>query len=291
MDLRQPSVIVALLTPFDERGDLDERALRAHVDDLVEAGVDGLMPCGTTGEHALLADHELSAVVRATIAAADGRVPVIAHVGRSGTLPTIGLARRALADGATAVSAVVPTYYAITDDQIRAHYAAIVDAVDAPVLGYTIPSHTHRDIEPELLEVLIADGLAGLKDSTKSLERHRAYAAVAQAAPAPFALYDGSASLVLEALRAGSAGAVLAVANLHPELCAGLVRAVAEGRDDDARDLQAQVTAAEQALLRAGPVLTALKQGVSERLAARGAAYGAQLRPPLGAGGLVPAAR
>ncbi len=287
----RPAVIVALLTPYDERGGLDETALRAHVDDLVAAGVDGLMPCGTTGEQACLGDDEVAAVIAATIAAADGRVPVVAHVGRPGTAPTLALARRAVADGATAVSAVVPYYYPLSDDQVRGHYAALIEGAGAPVLGYTIPSHTHRELEPELLEMLVADGLAGLKDSSKSIECHRRYAAVARAAEPPFALYDGSASLVLDALREGSAGAVLAIANLHPELCAALVRAHAEGRDDEAQRLQAELSAREREIVGAD-VLGALKRGVAERLSARGAAtYGTTLRSPLGAAGLVSAAR
>src|SRR6201999_2779005 len=82
MELDRPAVVVALLTPYDDGGAPDAGALRAHVDLLVEAGVDALMPGGTTGEGALLADEELAAVVGATVAAANGRVPVLAHVGR-----------------------------------------------------------------------------------------------------------------------------------------------------------------------------------------------------------------
>ena len=85
MDLPPSAVVVALLTPYERGGGgVDAGALRAHVDWLVEAGVDGLMPCGTTGEGPLLADDEVAGVVRATVAAVDGRVPVLAHVGRPG---------------------------------------------------------------------------------------------------------------------------------------------------------------------------------------------------------------
>src|SRR5918992_1374230 len=107
MDLNQPVVIPALLTPFDADGNLDESALREHVDYVVEAGVDALMPCGTTGEGALLSEDELIDAVRAVVAAASGRVPVLAHVGRPGTTPTLNAARRALDEGAEAVAAVV----------------------------------------------------------------------------------------------------------------------------------------------------------------------------------------
>src|SRR5919206_2375534 len=143
MELPRPAVVVALLTPYDETGAPDRGALRAHVDLLVEAGVDGLMPCGTTGEGPLLADDEVAAVVRATVVAADGRVPVLAHVGRPGTAPTLALARRAIADGAAAVAAVVPYYYAVGDDHVRAHYATLIDGAGAPVYAYTIPERTH----------------------------------------------------------------------------------------------------------------------------------------------------
>src|SRR3954471_24967103 len=289
MELPRPAVVVALLTPYHETGAPGAGALRAHVDLLVEAGVDAVMPCGTTGEGPLLSGEEVAAVVRATVAAADCRVPVLAHVGRPGTATTLALARRAVADGAAAVAAVIPYYYAVDDGAerapygaLRAHYGALLDGVDAPVYAYTIPSHTHRELEPALLERLIGDGLAGMKDSTKSLERHREYADAMRRTGAPFALMTGSASLVLDALAAGAAGAVLAVANLHPETCVALVRAAREGRDDDARAAQDEL-ADHDAALRAAGAIPALKRGVAERLAGRGAAYPSAVRGPLAA--------
>jgi dihydrodipicolinate synthase/N-acetylneuraminate lyase len=286
MELDRPSVIVALLTPFDGNGALDEPALEAHVNDLVAAGVDALMPCGTTGEGPVLSDDEVADVVRATCDAAAGRVPVLAHVGRPGTGPTLALARRAVEHGAQAVAAVVPYYYAAGDDEIRAHYATLVDGlVGTPVYGYTIPERTHNELAPGLLGALIADGLAGLKDSTKSLERHREYAAAVQEADRPFNLFVGTAALVLEALRAGAAGTVLAVANGHPELSVGLVRAWREGRMEDAERLQAELAAADAEVARAGAI-PELKRRVAERLRDRGAApYGTELRAPFGDAG------
>jgi 4-hydroxy-tetrahydrodipicolinate synthase len=286
MELNRPSVIVALLTPFEDDGSLDEAALEAHVEDLAAAGVDALMPCGTTGEAALLSDAELAETVRATCAAADGRLQVLAHVGRPGTGATLALARQAVDHGAQAVSAVVPYYYPIGDEQIRAHYAALVEGLGGtPVYAYTIPERTHNELEPALLGALIADGLAGLKDSTKSIERHREYAAAVHGAGRPFELYTGSAPLVLEALRAGATGAVLAAANAHPELCVDLVSAFREGREDDAERLQDELAAAEQDIHREGAI-PGLKRLVAERLRERGAApYPTELRAPLGAAG------
>jgi 4-hydroxy-tetrahydrodipicolinate synthase len=277
MELPRPAVLVALLTPYERgRGGVDEGAMRAHVDWLVEAGVDGLMPCGTTGEGPLLSDDEVAAVVRATVAAADGRVPVLAHVGRPGTAPTLALARRAVDDGAAAVAAVVPYYYAAPDDHVRSHYDALIDGVDAPVYAYTIPSHTNRELAPDLVERLIGDGLTGLKDSTKSSERHREYAVAARTAGAPFALFTGTAGLMCEALREGSAGAVLALANLRPGPCAALARAIRDRRDEDAERLQAELAAGD-AQVRAAGGIPALKAAVAERIAA----YPPEVRAPL----------
>jgi 4-hydroxy-tetrahydrodipicolinate synthase len=283
-----PALIVALLTPFDAEGRLDEAALRGHVDDLVEAGVDALMPCGTTGEGALLSEDEVVDVVRATVAAVRERVPVLAHVGRPGTAPTLTVARRALDAGAQAVAAVVPYYYPVDGDQLRAHYATLVEGLNgAPVYAYTIPSNTHNELAPDLVEHLIADGVSGLKDSTKSLELHRQYAAVARRSGESFALYDGSAPLVLDSLREGSAGAVLAVANLRPDLCVALLRAWRGGDEAEAQRLQEELTAVEAGLERSGPVLAELKRAVAERLRERGVAYRPDLRAPLGRGGRV----
>jgi 4-hydroxy-tetrahydrodipicolinate synthase len=292
MELNRPSVIVALLTPFDDSGDLDEAALGAHVDYLVNCGVDALMPCGTTGEGALLADVEVAETVSATCAAAGGRVPLLAHVGRPGTGPTLALARQAVEHGADAVSAVVPYYYPADDDQIREHYAALVEGLeDTPVYGYTIPERTRNELNPALLGALIADGLAGLKDSTKSIERHREYAAaVREAGGGGFDLFMGSAPLVLESFRAGAAGAVLAIANVWPELCVELARAQREDREDDAERLQQELTAVEAEVHRDGTI-PGLKRRTRERLREHGLRYGAELRAPLGRAGRAVAQR
>src|SRR3954449_1607878 len=173
MELPRPAVVVALLTPYDEGGAPDAGALRAHVDLLVEAGVDALMPCGTTGEGPLLSDDEVAAVVGATVAAAAGRVPVLAHVGRPGTTPTLALARRAVADGAAGGAAVVPSPDAAGDEEIRAHYDALIEGPGAPVYAYTIPSHTHRELEPALLERLAPPRAPGAPGPTKSAQAPR----------------------------------------------------------------------------------------------------------------------
>jgi len=283
MHLATPAIVPALLTPYDAAGAVDRDALCAHVGWLVERGVDGLMPCGTTGETALLSDDEVIEVVEATVAAAGG-VPVIAHVGRPGTRPTIELGRRALDAGAAAVSAVVPYYHPLEPEQVLDHYRALMDALGAErVLAYCIPSHSNNDLGAEALGTLAREGLAGFKDSTMDGDRHDAYAAAVRGTGREdFALLVGRGALLLQSLRAGSAGAVLGIANLRPELACRLRDAFRDARLDEAEALQAELARAEEA---AKP-FTVLKREVAERLRAEvGIEYGPHMRAPLGPAG------
>jgi dihydrodipicolinate synthase/N-acetylneuraminate lyase len=273
-----PAVLPALLTPFDEHDRVDVAALAAHVEFVIEAGVDGLMPCGTTGETALLEPDEVMTVVSTVVEAAAGRAKVVAHVGRPATRATARLIERAIEAGADAVSAIVPYYYDFGDEQIVAHFQALLAAAgDTPLLAYTFPARTGNDLGAGVLERLASDGLAGLKDSTGSPERHREYLA---AAPG-LEIFVGSPRLLLESLRGGSRGTVAALANLAPGLLVALARAYAEGREQDAERLQDEVTALEDEVT-AGPALVGLKRAVAGAMAERGMRYPAAPRSPLG---------
>jgi dihydrodipicolinate synthase/N-acetylneuraminate lyase len=281
MRLPPAAIVPALLTPFDAAGAVDSEALRAHVAWLVDRGVDGIMPCGTTGETALLTDDEVVEVVEAVVAGAGGRVPVIAHVGRPGTDATIELGRRALDAGAVAVSAVVPYYHPLESDGILAHYRAVMDALGAErVVAYCIPSHGVNALHPAGLETLAREGLAGFKDSTMSGEDHDAYAAAVRASGRDdFLLLVGLGALLVRSLRAGSAGGVLGISNVHPELCLRVRDAVRAGRDEEADALQAELAAAEEALM----AFPDLKRATAERLRSEaGIDYGPLMRAPLG---------
>jgi 4-hydroxy-tetrahydrodipicolinate synthase len=289
MRLAPAAIVPALLTPYDADGAVDRDALRAHVSWLVEQGVDGIMPCGTTGETALLTDDEVIEVVEAVVAAAGG-APVIAHVGRPATRPTIELGRRALDAGAAAVSAVVPYYHVLEPEMVLDHYRAVMDALGAErVLAYCIPSHSNNVLAPDGLATLAHEGLAGFKDSTMSAAGHDAYvAALRETGREDFALLVGLGALLLRSLRAGSAGAVLGIANLRPELAVRLRDAFRAGDDGTAEALQAELADAEARLM----AFPDLKRAVSERLRAdAGIEYGPHMRAPLGAAGLPVAQR
>ena len=272
-------MIAALLTPFDDRGRVDHEALRAHVDYLVSEGIDGIMPCGTTGEGPLLEVEEAAAVVEEVVKASGGSLAVVAHVGRPATDATVQLAHRAIDAGASAVSAVVPYYYSLDEGQVIRHYRSLVHAVgETPAYAYNIPSRTGNDLSAPAVQALSDEGVAGLKDSTKSFDRHLEYLG---AAPDGFDVFMGSDAMVLDALRAGAAGAVSAVANLRPDLFVALKKAVADGDDADATAMQDEIARVREQVSR-GPALTGLKGAVADHLRARGNVYPTGLRAPLG---------
>ena len=274
--------MAALLTPFDDRGGVDNEALRAHVDHLIAEGIDGIMPCGTSGEGPLLGEDEAAAVIGTVVEEVAGRVPVFAHVGRAATRETVRLGRKALDAGANALAACLPYYYPLDDRQVLNHYTTLMASTDAPVYAYTIPSRTGNDLSPGAVRVLAGEGLTGLKDSTKSFERHLEYLEVARdVRPDRFAVFMGSDAMLLDALQSGAAGSVSALANLRPDLLSSLKRAFMEDDQVEAKSLQEEI-ARVRAEVSTGSALAGLKAAVARRLSDRGIAYPARMRAPLG---------
>jgi 4-hydroxy-tetrahydrodipicolinate synthase len=260
---RRLEVVVALLTPLERDGSLDVSALAEHVELLVEAGVDAVMPCGTTGEGPLLSEVEVERTIGMTCEAVAGRARVLAHVGRADTASTLRLTKRALSLGANAVSAVVPYYYALTDEQILRHFRAVLEAASgSPLYAYTIPARTGNDLSVEVVCKLAAEGLTGVKDSMKSLERNREYVVTG------VDVLTGTDALVLDAFRGGAAGCVSAVANVRPDLLVAL-------RDGGAEEVQAEISALRDEL-RGGPAV--LKRALAEQMPG----YPTAVRAPLG---------
>lgn len=275
--------MAALLTPFDDRGGVDNEALRAHIDHLIVEGIEGIMPCGTSGEGPLLGEDEAAAVIGIVVEEVAGRVPVFAQVGRAATGETIRLGRKAMDAGANALIACLPYYYALDERQVVNHYTTLMASTDVPVYAYTIPSRTGNDLSSGAVRTLAGEGLAGLKDSTKSFERHLEYLEVAHGVSEPdrFAVLMGSDTMVLDALQAGAAGSVTALANLRPDLLSSLKRAFVEDDHAEAKSLQEKI-AQVRAEVSTGPALAGLKAAVARRLSDRGIAYSARLRAPLG---------
>jgi 4-hydroxy-tetrahydrodipicolinate synthase len=227
--------MTALVTPFAD-GRIDARALRRLVDQQIEHGTHALVPCGSTGEAATLSHEEHTEVVRLTIAAACGRVPVIAGTGSNATAEAIRLTRDAKEAGADAALLISPYYNKPTQEGIFRHYEAVAQAVDLPLIAYNIPGRTGSKIEVATLKRLAGvRNVIGVKDATGSLEQ--VLDTVRECGP-DFAVYSGEDALTLPIMAVGGAGVITAVANVAPREMADLASACLAGRWDEARVLQ-----------------------------------------------------
>jgi dihydrodipicolinate synthase/N-acetylneuraminate lyase len=202
---------------------------------------------------------------------------VLAQVGAPGTAETIARLGAATAAGADAAAAVGPYYYHLTQEQLLAHYRALLAAAGpTPLLAYNIPSRTVNDLLPPMIATLAREGLAGIKDSTKSLERLGEYLAAAPQ-EAAFEVFAGSDSLAAPARRAGAHGIVSAIANADP----GLLRAVRDAPDDDALEHAQQALTARRSEIQRDGSLATLKSATAARLDTAGIRYPTAMRAPL----------
>ncbi len=145
-----------LVSPTDADGKIRDRVLGRLCDDLIKAGVHGLTPLGSTGEFAYLSNSQRETIVRATIEAAAGRVPVVAGVASTSTLDAVAQARQYQRLGASGILAILEAYFPLTDAQVESYFRAIADAVDIPVVIYTNPQFQRSDLSLDCIARLSA---------------------------------------------------------------------------------------------------------------------------------------
>ncbi|MCC7002476.1 MAG: 4-hydroxy-tetrahydrodipicolinate synthase [Gemmatimonadaceae bacterium] len=219
--------ITALITPFTERGELDEPALGAFVDWQIAEGIHGLVPVGSTGEAVTLSLAERERVVRITVERAAGRVPVIAGAGSNDTAVAIDTSKRLAAMGATHLLHVSPMYNKPPQRGILAHFRAIADASPVPIVVYNVPGRTGSNV---------------LADTTLALAEHPNVCAVKEASgnpaqiseiirrrPSGFAVLSGDDGLTLDVMASGGDGVISVISNVVPRACAALVQAMEQG--------------------------------------------------------------
>jgi 4-hydroxy-tetrahydrodipicolinate synthase len=225
----------ALVTLFRDEA-LDERAYRSFVDWQIAEGSHGLVPAGTTGESATLTPGEHRRVIEICVEAAAGRVPVVAGCGSNDPAHAIALTRAAKEAGADAALHVPPYYNRPNQEGIHAHFAAIAEAVDIPIILYNVPSRTVTDIAVETMARLakIANVVA-VKDATGNLAR---VTAQRLACGEDFIQLSGNDDMALGFLAMGGKGCVSVTANVAPRLCADFENACLSGRWEEALKLQ-----------------------------------------------------
>ncbi len=216
----------ALVTPFREDV-VDEEALRGLVEAQIRGGIDGLMPCGTTGESVNLSHAEFVKVVQITVDQAHGRVPVVAGSGTASTRHAIELSRAASDAGAVGLLVVAPYYNRPTQEGLYEHFIAIAGAVDLPIVLYNIPARTGVDVSLATLERLAAvPSIVAIKESTGNVQRS---ADIAAHFGERFVILSGDDALTLPVMAVGGHGVVSVASNLVPADVARVVDLFREG--------------------------------------------------------------
>ena len=228
----------ALITPF-RNGEVDTEAFRALIDRQVKGGVDGIVPCGTTGESPTLGRKEHLRVIELAVEYAAGRIKVIAGTGANATSEAIHLTTEAAKLGVDATLQVCPYYNKPSQEGLYQHYKAIAQCSDLPIMLYSIPGRSVIEIAVDTIARLAADcpTIIANKEAGGDPER---VTQIKAALPDDFQILSGDDPLTIEFMKRGAVGLVSVASNLIPDVMSDLVRAMAEGRIDDAEDIQAQ---------------------------------------------------
>lgn len=229
----------ALVTPFTTGGVLDEDALRALVDWQIAQGMHMLIPCGSTGEAVTLSAAEHRRVVEITVEQVNGRIPVIAGAGSNDTQKAITLSREMQAIGATHLLHVTPMYNKPPQRALVAHFRAIADACDLPIVIYNVPGRTGVNLEARTCLELAADPrFVAVKEASGSVGQ---IAAIIRDRPEHFAVLSGDDGLTLAVMAHGGEGVISVVSNVAPGIMVALCEAMERGDLAAARALDTRI--------------------------------------------------
>jgi len=229
----------ALVTPFRRDGSLDEPTLRALIKRQIEAGIDFLVPCGTTGESPTLTHEEHLRVVEIAVELAKGRVPVLAGAGGYNTAEVIALARELAEIGADGILSVTPYYNKPTQEGLFQHYKAIAEAVALPIVVYSVQGRTGVNVEPATVRRLSAlENIVGIKEASGNISQ---MAAILNAVPDDFIVLSGDDAITLPIISLGGRGVISVVSNEIPADMARLTRLALNGDFQAARQIQRRV--------------------------------------------------
>jgi len=248
-------ILPALVTPFTDDGKaVDEPRLRSLVDHCIKLGVHGVVPCGTTGEFVNLTDEEKRRVIKIVVDEVNGRVPVIAGTGASGTDQAVKMTRYAKDIGVTAALIVTPFYLKPADRGIYEHYYTIANEVDLPIILYNIPQCTGLPLPWQMVEDLAQiPNIVGVKDSSGQLSF---ILAVLEKVRDKINVLCGHDEVVVAGLAAGCSGAILASANVIADIWIQIYNHVKKGELQQARELQYRVQKIARIIAGSGAVGT-----------------------------------
>ncbi len=227
--------LVAIVTPMNDDGTVDEAAFRRLVDWHVEQGTDAIVAVGTTGESATLDEREHCAAIALVVEHAAGRIPIIAGTGANSTSEAIALTRCAREAGADACLLVTPYYNKPTQEGLYQHHKAVAEAVDIPQILYNVPGRTAVDMLPETVARIAAiDNVVGVKEATGELDR---ITRLRDLTSPDFAIYSGDDATAREAILLGANGDISVTANVAPAAMHAMCAAAIAGDRVKAEEL------------------------------------------------------
>ena len=251
--MRFTGAYTALATPF-KNGAPDETCYRRFIEWQIEQGINGLVPCGTTGESATLSHDEHEQVIRICVEQAKGRVPVLAGAGSNNTIEAVRLTRFARDAGADGALLITPYYNKPTQEGLYRHFAAIAEAVDFPLVPYNVPGRTGCNLLPATLGRLTREfpNIVGVKEATGDLTQ---ISEVLEHCGPNFCLLSGDDFTVLPILSVGGCGVISVTSNIAPAKMSRLCASFAQGDLQAARALHLELAPLNRAMfLETNPI-------------------------------------
>ncbi len=219
--------IVALVTPFTAKGEIDEPCLRKLVDWQIEQGTDVLLACGTTGESATLSHEEHHRVMEIVIDQSNGRTPVICGAGSNATHEAVDLSRYAEKTGAKAVLSVCPYYNKPTQEGLFQHFQAIAQSISLPLIVYNVPGRTGVNLTPAtLMRLSRIANIIGVKEASGNMAQ---IMEILRIRPRGFLVFSGDDAITLPILSVGGDGVISVAANEAPGLLHEMVWSAFKG--------------------------------------------------------------
>ena len=254
--------LVAIVTPMHEDGSVDLDSLAGLIEHHIEAGTDGIISVGTTGESATLSHDEHQVVIEKTIQCVNGRIPVIAGTGSNSTAEALELTKVAHELGADACLLVVPYYNKPPQEGLYQHFKLIAESVPIPQILYNVPGRTSVDLHNSTaIRLSHIDNIIGIKDATADIERGRK---LIEQSPDNFVSYSGQDTAAMDLMLAGAKGTISVTANVAPKLMHEMCTAAVAGNTALAVELNNKLMPLHEAIfIESNPIPA--KWGVAQQ--------------------------
>lgn len=263
MTIKLEGIIPPHITPFLKNGDIDEPSLRRLIRFWLDSGVSGLVSCGSNGEAPYMTRDERKKVIETTIDEVDGTKPVIAGTGAPSTRETITLTRDAKDVGVDAALIVTPYFFRPSNEELMEHYRSVINAVDIPIILYSVPKFTGYNLESDVVVKLVKEysQIVGIKDSGGSIGQ---ISEIIRQVGDRISDLAGTGDLVLANLMMGGKGGILGIANVAPRLCSDIFDYFKENNIEKAKEAQMNALYLNDLLIKKYNQLSSIKEALNQ---------------------------